>query len=149
MQATARLASVVSSTLPAPRRPIRSVMPMKPIAERPLRHDESEVIRWMLKHASTRGTLDQLLSSVQNLRIVGAYECGCPSIDFVSQDETVGSAVIAEALCTSPEGVDAGLMIWAKEDAIVGFEAYNFGDVVPFSLPSVETLRPFPELAKA
>ena len=124
-------------------------MPMKAIPERPLQHDEAEVIRWMLRYASTRGTLDHLVPSVESLRAVGACECGCPSIDFVSQEETVGSAPVAEALGTSPEGVDVGLLIWAKGVAIVGFELYNFGDAVPFSLPHIETLRPFPEHAKA
>ena len=118
---------------------------MNPIAERLLRQEESEVICWMLQHASTRGTLDHLLSSVRNLRVVETCECGCPSIDFVSENETVGSVVIADAVGTSSGGVDAGLMIWAKGDAITGLETYNFGEVVPFSLPCIETLRRFPQ----
>jgi hypothetical protein len=124
-------------------------MPMKAVSERPLHHDEVDVIRWMLQHASTRGTLNHLVPSLASLRAVGACECGCPSIDFVSQEETVGSAPVAEALGTSPEGVDVGLLLWAKGDAIVGFELYDFGDGVPFSLPRIDTLRPFPEHGKA
>ena len=113
---------------------------MPPIPERAATPDERLLVEWLLRNCAAQGTAEPLLPEVARLQVVGICGCGCPSVDFLP--DAPGASVVAEAVGRSPEGIDLGLILWAREGHLAGLEAYNYGDSIPFSLPRLEDLTP-------
>ena len=125
-------------------------MPTIKQPERLLHQNESNVIRWMLEHASTVGPLDHLIPAVESLRVVGRCDCGrCPSVDFVPEDEAAGAKPVADAVGSFPDGFNAGLILWGKDKVLTALEVYPLGVEGVFPLPEVDTLKPWKQHEKA
>jgi len=65
--------------------------------DRPISTDEAAIVTWMLLHASVAGSLDHLASSVPLLRVVGRCACGCGSVDFEVNGQTLPFHPIVDA----------------------------------------------------
>ena len=88
----------------------------------------------MLRNASRAGNLEHLVSTVEQLDVVGGCDCGCASIDFRESDEN--DHPLADA--SAPGG---GLILWGSSDSIEGLEMFCFDEPQP-QLPRIETLEP-------
>jgi hypothetical protein len=108
--------------------------------DRPISTDEMEVVTWLLLHASVTGSLEHLSKTVQVLRVVGRCQCGCPSVDFEIDGQTLPSQPIADATGTLADGTEVGVSLWGRTDAITGLEFYEMGGPIR-SLPIISTLR--------
>ena len=108
--------------------------------DRPISSHEAEVVTWMLLHASVVGSLAGLVETVKTLRVVGRCSCGCPSVDFVVNGQTVPSQPIADATAQTANGAEVGVILWGRTDAITGLELYEMAAPVT-SLPLAHTLK--------
>jgi len=108
--------------------------------DRPISSHEAELVTWMLLHASVVGPLSGLVDTVKTLRVVGRCSCGCPSVDFVVNGQTLPFQPIADATAQIPDGAEVGVTLWGRTDAITGLELYEMGAPVT-SLPIAHTLK--------
>ena len=107
---------------------------------RPISTDEIEIITWMILHASVAGSLEHLKDSLTALRVVGRCSCGCPSVDFAPDGQTLPAQPIANATGEMADGTEVGVILWGQADAITGLEFYEMGGAVE-ALPLATTLR--------
>jgi len=87
-------------------------------------------------------------AQLDHLRVVGRCGCGCPTVDLAfgdSQHNTTGpSHILADCVGVTPEGIEVGIMLHAREDKISELEIYSLaGCEHPFGLPRIETLKQF------
>jgi hypothetical protein len=113
---------------------------------RPLTEGERKLLEWLL----TNGSADAkpYLSQIANVNVVGKCTCGCPTIDLAlgdrEQRKTAPSTILADFVGKSPEGVEAGVIVHAREGEVSELEVYAIPDWKgPFNLPSVESLKQF------
>jgi hypothetical protein len=109
---------------------------------RRLTAEEAAVLGWLLEHGSVVGPLQHLTSGLDSLRVVAVCGCGCPSVDFALPDPDHKGRVLAEGFGTLENGEEVGLIAWGRGDAVIGLEAYKYGDHAhPFALPAVQSLQ--------
>ena len=120
--------------------PATSVV-MSQRANRRLTEDERDVVRWMLREASTVGQLDELVPNVEHLRVVGQCDCGCASIDFVASALSSGCGQIAEAVGTIEDGSYVGLILWGDRQKVSALEIYSMSNPEHAALPKPASLR--------
>ncbi len=117
----------------------------KQVVHRPLSDEERKLLRWLLDHGTT--ALDESYKSqVADLWVSSTCTCGCPTIDFTVGDRerpTGAPTILADAAGITPEGVEVGVILFASGGFISGLEVYSYGHDEPFSLPRLETLKPF------
>jgi hypothetical protein len=113
---------------------------------RPLTAEELKLLEWLLAN----GTPDAkpYISRIADVNVVGKCTCGCPTIDLASADhkqrKTGPSTILADFVGKSPEGIEVGVIVHAREGEISELEVYAIPDWKgPFSLPSVESLKQF------
>jgi hypothetical protein len=108
--------------------------------DRSISVDEAEVVRWLLVHAPVGGALAHLVPTVKTLRVVGRCSCGCPSVDFEVDGQTLPAQPIADATGQTADGTDVGVILWGRTDVITGLECYERGRAIK-ALPLVATLQ--------
>ena len=80
--------------------------------------------------------------------VVGECTCGCRTIDLAlgdrEQRKTGSSVLLADFVGSTPEGIEVGVIVHAREGEISELEVYAIaGNEARFNLPSVESLKPF------
>jgi hypothetical protein len=115
-------------------------MSARPKIERPINAEEVAVIRAALEHASTRPVAPDVVASVERLHAVAKCACGCDSVDFAPHDPVNLSSPIANAIGTTSQGEEVGLIVWGRQDAITGLEVYALGGE-GHRLPIPETIH--------
>jgi hypothetical protein len=108
--------------------------------DRPISKAETEIVTWMLLHASVAGSLEHLSAAVPNLRVVGRCPCGCPSVDFEDGGQALPAKPIADGTGKLADGTEVGVILWGRTDAITGLEFYELGSTAT-SLPVIGTLK--------
>ena len=113
---------------------------------RPLTDEERNLLGWLLANGSPDA--EAYLSQIGNVNVVGKCTCGCPTLDLAlgesEQRKTAPSLILADFVGTTPEGVEVGVVVHAREGEISELEVYAISDWKgPFNLPSVESLKPF------
>jgi len=106
--------------------------------DRSLSAHEIEIVTWMLAHASE--SLGHLANTTKTLRVGGRCSCGCPSVDFEIGGQNLPNQPLVEASGQTTDGIDVGLVLWGRADAVTGLEFYEMDRPIR-SLPVVETLR--------
>ena len=113
---------------------------------RRLTEEERKLLEWLL----TNGSPDAkpYLSQIPNVNVIGKCTCGCPTIDLAlgdrEQRKTAPSIILADFLGTSPEGVEVGVIVHAREGEISELEVYAIPDLQGrFNLPTIQSLKQF------
>jgi hypothetical protein len=102
------------------------------IPERAATDEERHLIEWLLR-GSDHPWAPALLLGVSDLQVIDICGCGCPSISFLAG--AAGAKIVAEADGVSPERIEVGVILWARNERLADLEVYNYGNSVPFSLP--------------
>jgi hypothetical protein len=113
---------------------------------RPLTGEERKLLEWLLANGTPEAR--PYLSQVADVNVVGKCTCGCPTIDLArgesAQRKTAPSTILADFVGKSPEGVEVGVIVHAREGEISELEVYAIPNWEgPFSLPFVESLKQF------
>jgi hypothetical protein len=111
---------------------------------RPLSKQERILLEWLIANGSPDA--QQYASQVADISVVGTCTCGCPSIDlsigYREQRKTGPSHILADFEGETPDGIEVGLILHAREGEISELEVYAIPSVKgPFSLPSIESLK--------
>jgi hypothetical protein len=109
--------------------------------KRGLSERELALIRWLLDYAAVGDIAAYRPAALEELEVVGGCTCGCTSIDFST--DTRGCKIIADATARYSDGKEAGLILWARDGAIVSLEVYDCHPGASQRMPEVAHLRPF------
>jgi hypothetical protein len=101
---------------------------------------ELAIIRWLLTHARKERDLEVRDEELQKLMVAGGCGCGCASIDFAPVPAEK-SRIIADAIGASADGLQCGLLLWGRDNAISSLEIYELDSGSTASLPTIESLR--------
>jgi hypothetical protein len=109
---------------------------------RAINEQEVAVIRTTMARASVADVQEDVLATLNTLKIVDRCSCGCASVDFVPGGQAPPYRPIADALGTTNAGGTVGIIIWGSENAVTGLEIYDAGaGEHDLRLPSPETIR--------
>jgi hypothetical protein len=127
---------------------------MRAIAPRPISEQERAVVRAVIERGAFKPCSPSLIESIASLRVVGACECGCASVDFAEpENQTARAAPIGEGYGSTAGGAQVGAVVWGTPDAVVSLEIYTLGhDDGALPLPDsigVMALRDRDEAAEA
>ncbi len=112
------------------------------IESRPITKPEAIVIRTALRLNPTINITNELLDSIDTLKVVARCDCGCASVDFEKPDELSKTKPIANAIGVTPSRGEVGIIIWGTEKMIAGLEIYNLGaGDIDLVLPVPLTIR--------
>ena len=110
---------------------------------RELSEDERALLLWLLGHGSPQASA--FVPQISQTRVIGLCPCGCPSIDLSidGKPRTTGvSQILADYKAQTPEGVQIGIILHAREGKLSELELYTFADEnTKFSLPPISTLK--------
>lgn len=104
---------------------------------RPLTEEDRILLEWLLLSGSS--DTKSYRSQIANVNVVGGCTSGCPSIDLAPGDrelrKTGPSMILAEFVGKTPEGIEVGLILHARERETSELKVYSMPDVNgPFSL---------------
>jgi len=113
---------------------------------RPLTQEERTLLEWLMANGSEDAK--QYSPQLGDLSVVGTCTCGCPTIDLApegrDQRKTAPSIILADFVGTTPEGIEVGVVLHAREGKISELEVYAIADMKqPFRLPTIESLKQF------
>jgi hypothetical protein len=111
---------------------------------RPLNEEERILLEWLM--ANGNSDAQKYASQIADVSVVGTCTCGCPTIDLAigecKQRRTAASHILADFVGKTPDGIEVGVILHAREGEISELEVYAIPDVSgPFSLPSIESLK--------
>ena len=108
---------------------------------RPLTVDEHDLIEAML--GAVRSGVSRYIKQLESAEVIGGCGCGCPSIDLIVASAVTEAApspvLLADA--ESPEGVQVGVILWARDRCLSGLEVHPWDGSDVIRLPHPETLR--------
>lgn len=115
------------------------------IQPRELSLKERRLLIWLLNHGAPEAL--SFLSQVDQVRVVGQCDCGCPTLDLALAGNTEprcgGVLDLALFIGDSPEGVRAGVFLYAREGELSELEGVSFSEEKKFTFPAPESLKPF------
>jgi hypothetical protein len=114
---------------------------------RPLNLGERALIEWLLAHGTPEAAA--YAHQLEGVRVVGRCGCGCPTVDLAVGDaqlSTTGpSRVLADFFGVTPDGIEVGVILHARQDTISELEVYSLGTTDTtgrtFGLPNIESLK--------
>jgi hypothetical protein len=112
---------------------------------RPLKLEETAVIRVLLDHAGFDGR-DELLEQVPAARVVGRCGCGCATVelavDKAPADDAVSYPIPNQATVLNEEGdMIGGVLLFVKGRCLAELEVYSFEDEPIRVFPGTDRLR--------
>jgi hypothetical protein len=113
---------------------------------RPSTEEEVKRLEWLLTNSTSDAK--QYVSRIADLNVVAKCTCGCPTVYLalggLKQRKTGPSTILADFVEKTPEDVEVGVIVHAREGEISELEVYAIPDWKgPFSLPNVESLKQF------
>lgn len=111
---------------------------------RPLTDAERALLEWLIAHGGPEA--QQYAPQLSQVRVVARCTCGCPTIDLAigeRQRRTVGASVLlADFDGVTPEGIEVGVILHAREGELSELEVYAKPEVDgSFNLPKIDSLR--------
>ena len=98
---------------------------------RPLTQEDQTLLEWLIANGSPHG--NQYVSQIAEVSLVGRCTCGCPTIDLAlggrKQKKTAPSEILADFVGRTPEGIEVGVVLHAREGEISELEVYAISDV--------------------
>jgi hypothetical protein len=107
--------------------------------------NEIKVLNWLLDHALVDVTAYRI-QPLETLRVVGGCSCGCTSLYFEPEGQVGKLKMLADELAVYPDGQQAGLILWGRDDKIVWLEVYDFHPESSHRMLDVSNLRTWEEL---
>lgn len=109
-----------------------------------LTKEERTLLEWLIANGTPEA--QEYASQLADVVVVGGCTCGCPTIDLAvgeSQARKTGpSRLLADFEGKTPEGVEVGVILHAREGQLSELEVYAIPNVEgSFSLPSIESLK--------
>jgi len=109
-----------------------------------LTEGERTLLQWLLEHGGE--DTSQYQSQVKELRVVGGCTCGCPTIDLAvgeSDHTTIGAShILADFEGITPEGVDVGVLLRARQGQLSELEVFSLLEVEgSYGYPTIESLK--------
>lgn len=104
---------------------------------------ELAVLRAALAVAPTTPDSGRHLEAAERLRVIGACDCVCDTVDFARAHPGSRSYPVADAVGTTPGGGTVGLLVFGTEEELTSLEVYGIcvrEDGI--RLPTVESIRP-------
>jgi hypothetical protein len=99
---------------------------------------ESELIRWLISHGTPEA--QDYVPQIEKLHVVRRCSCGCPTVDFYTSQGA--SKILADFYGVTPENVEVGVILHARDGRIAELEIYPlYEQVAPFGLPQLDTLK--------
>ena len=109
---------------------------------RPLTAEERALCEWLIANGTPQAK--SYAPQLERAIVVGySCDCGCPSFDLAVDGKHAGgpSEIIGDAVGSSPEGLQVGVMLHCREGLLSEVEVCPFVDANgPFSLPRPEDL---------
>lgn len=116
---------------------------------RPVTAKERSLIEWLLRHGNPSS--EQFLQQLDSLFVVSKCSCGCPTVYFAREGESVvhhPERILADYLAKA-NGEDVGVMLFQREGRLSSLEVYSLaGTDKPFGLPGLEAIYSYEELSK-
>ncbi|HET6217114.1 MAG TPA: hypothetical protein VFE27_08865 [Acidobacteriaceae bacterium] len=107
---------------------------------RSLTTEERNLLDWLMSHGTPQA--QNYAAQIGELRVISRCSCGCPTIDFYPP--TGPSEILADFYGATPEGVDVGVILHAREGRISEMGVYSVAKQdQAFGLPKIDTLKTF------
>lgn len=130
-----------ASRAPGPVRQVDKTIP----EDRALSPQERTLLEWLIENGTPEAK--EYRGQIEQLRVVGRCSCGCPTIDLSVGGKLAAAGsmkILGDYVGETPEGFEVGVLLFASERRLSCMEIYDFGGHEgTFSLPRIETLRPF------
>jgi hypothetical protein len=112
---------------------------------RSLNPQERAIAQWLLEHADPTGS--HFIHQLDAARVTGLCECGCPTVSLHVGQEVISAFSRRNLIATAIGRVDGGwlrLMLMQSKGYLTCLNVHGL-DVIEqsFSLPSLESLRPY------
>jgi|SRR5262250_1391781 len=109
-----------------------------------LTNEECALLEWLVANGGPE--TKQFASQIPEIMVVGSCTRGCPSIDFAigdrDQRKTGPSHLLADLEGRTPEGIQVGVILDARDGEISELEVYAIDNVKEsFPLPRIESLK--------
>jgi hypothetical protein len=108
---------------------------------RPLSPQERDLVRWLIEHSHIDA--GHLLPQIDRMTVAGKCNCGCPTIYFALDGESVtrkGEQLISDWIA-KVDGDLVGVMLFQTNGQISSMEVYSCaGTYKPFGLPAIDTI---------
>ena len=113
-------------------------------SERELSAQERAIAEWLLTHAEA--PVRSYIPQLNNLRVVGYCDCGCPTVHFRAVYGTPAAeprdTPVADAF-GKVGGKLVGVMLLQQDGLLTCLEVYDLDEIAhPYGLPDVSTLEP-------
>lgn len=113
---------------------------------RALSQQERALLEWLIANGSP--DTKEYSPQLADLSVIGTCTCGGPTIDLAlgghDQRKTAPSKILADFVGATPEGIEVGVILHAREGEISEPEVYAITNVKePFTLPTIESLKQF------
>jgi len=106
---------------------------------RPISQQEAAIVQWLLDHPGPKEPTGPWSCSATELVVVGGCDCGCCSIDFRPEQDSVRP--IRDAIAVLTDGRQSGLILWGTDSTIHSLEVYDLDPNASHELPGVSGLR--------
>ena len=94
-------------------------------AARELTLKERQVVEWLI--ANRKPEIPDFLAQVDSVKVIGGCPCGCPSLDFeTDEDKSKKEVIVADVVGASPEGVLCSLILWSRGNQLSGVEVSSY-----------------------
>jgi hypothetical protein len=107
---------------------------------------EEQLIRWMLEHGNPEA--HGFLLQLENAQVTPyRCRCGCASINLSIDGHDApsgGMHILADYIFGTVEAL-SGIFVFEQNDVLAGLEVYGLTGDAPKTLPSPDSLRPFPD----
>jgi hypothetical protein len=112
--------------------------------DRPPTESEKDLVQWLLEHGLPGS--DQFLSQIDSLTVVQKCTCGCPTVYFAVDGDSVSrkGEVLISDYRAEVDGEPVGVMLFQTGGKISSLDVYSMkGTDKPFGLPPIESIQPY------
>jgi len=110
---------------------------------RELTNSERSLLERLLEQGTPRAKV--YAEQLSQVTVVSRCSCGCPTIDPAVRGQAASpgspSEILSEARGMSPEKVQFGIILHAREGLLSELEVYALGEAGAFTLPEIDRIE--------